>query len=77
MPGIEIGTVCIKTRGRESGKKVVVVDFDPKAQFVVIDGPQIKKRKCNLRHLFPTTQKIEIKKNPDKKAIEESLKALK
>lgn len=74
MAGIEIGTVCIKTRGREAGKKVVVVDFDKKAQFVVIDGPEIKKRKCNLRHLFPTSKKIGIEKNTDKKKIIELLK---
>ena len=74
MSGIEIGTVCIKTRGREAGSKVVVVDFDAKTQFVVIDGPKIKRRKCNLRHLFPTTEKISIEKTSDKKAIVELLK---
>ncbi len=74
MPGIEIGTVCIKTKGREAGKKVVVVDFDAKAQFAVIDGPKIKRRRCNLRHLFPTKEKIEITKSSDKKKILELLK---
>jgi len=77
MPGIEIGTVCIKTRGRESGKKAVIVDFDSKTKFVVIDGPQIKKRKCNLMHLYPTSKKIDIKKNADKKTIEAQLKTMK
>ncbi|HLD58464.1 MAG TPA: 50S ribosomal protein L14e [archaeon] len=74
MPGIEIGTVCIKTKGREAGKKVVVVDFDGKSQFAVIDGPKIKRRKCNLRHLFPTKEKIEITKSSDKSKIVELLK---
>ncbi|MDD5148293.1 MAG: 50S ribosomal protein L14e [Candidatus ainarchaeum sp.] len=74
MSGIEVGTVCIKTRGREAGSKVVVVDFDAKSQFAIIDGPKIKRRKCNLRHLFPTTQKIGIKKNSEKKEIAELLK---
>lgn len=74
MSGIEIGTVCIKTRGREAGAKVVVVDFDAKSQFVIIDGEKIKRRKCNLRHLFPTTEKISIAKAADKKEILELLK---
>jgi large subunit ribosomal protein L14e len=74
MTGVEIGTVCIKTKGRESGKKVVVIDFDAKTNFALIDGPLVKRRKCNLRHLFPTSQKIEIGKNSDKKKIIELLK---
>jgi large subunit ribosomal protein L14e len=74
MAGIEIGTVCIKTRGREAGSKVVIIEFDAEPQFVIIDGPKIKKRRCNLRHLFPTSQKIEIGKNSDKKTIVELLK---
>lgn len=75
MPGITVGTVCIKTRGREAGKKVVIVDLDTKNQFVVIDGPEVKRRKCNLRHLFPTSQTIEITKSTDKKKILELLKS--
>ena len=63
MAGIEIGTVCVKTKGREAGKKVVIVDFDKAEGMVLVDGPEVKRRKCNFRHLFSTKEKIDIKKN--------------
>ncbi|MBN1941375.1 MAG: 50S ribosomal protein L14e [Candidatus Diapherotrites archaeon] len=74
MPGMEVGTVCVKTRGREAGKRVVIVDFDAKSNFAVIDGPNIKRRKCNLRHLFPTNKKIGVNAKTNKKEIAELLK---
>ena len=74
MPGIKVGTVCVKTRGREAGKRVIVVDFDAKSQFAVVDGPNIKRRKCNLRHLFPTNKKVEVNSKTDKKKLAELLK---
>ena len=63
MAGIEIGTICVKTKGREAGRKAAIVDFDGKSKFALIDGPKVKRRKCNLSHLFPTGKKISIKKN--------------
>lgn len=53
MAGIEIGSVCIKTRGRNAGKKVTVVGME-KDGFVLVEGKKIKKKRCNPRHLFPT-----------------------
>jgi large subunit ribosomal protein L14e len=60
MTAIEVGRVCIKTKGREAGKKAVVVDMEK--GFAVIDGEGIRRRKCNPRHLFPTGQKVSITK---------------
>jgi len=60
MPAIEIGRVCIKTKGREAGKKAVVVDFEK--EFVIIEGEGVRRRKCNPRHLFPTGHKVNIAK---------------
>ena len=74
MSGIETGMVCIKTHGKEAGKKAVIFDIDKKTGFVTIEGPSLKKRKCNPRHLLPTGQKIAIKKNTTKKELEELLK---
>lgn len=74
MPGIETGMVCVKTHGKEAGKKAVIVDLDKKTGFVTIEGPSIKKRKCNPMHLLPTGQKITVKKNTTKKELEELLK---
>jgi len=74
MPGIEAGMVCIKTQGKEAGKKVIVLDTDKKTGFLTIEGPHVKKRKCNPRHLLPTGQKVTAKKGMTKKDLEELLK---
>mgnify|MGYP001612534226 CR=1 FL=1 len=63
MGAIEVGRVCIKTTGREAGQKAVVVKVIDK-NFVLIDGKRVKRRKCNVLHLFPTTEeKLKIKEN--------------
>ena len=53
MKLIEKGSVCIKTSGREAGEKAVVLEVVDE-NFAVIEGPKIRKRKCNIAHLFPT-----------------------
>ncbi|MFH1240534.1 MAG: KOW motif-containing protein [Candidatus Diapherotrites archaeon] len=63
MAGIEIGRICLKTRGREAGKQAVIVSIDEKTGFAIIDGTDIKRKQCNLRHLFPTNKKLDIKKD--------------
>jgi large subunit ribosomal protein L14e len=72
MPSIEIGRVCIKTRGREAGKKAVVLEA--KDNFIVIAGPKIRKRKCNPRHLIFTNQKVSVSKDAEQKEIAKLLK---
>jgi large subunit ribosomal protein L14e len=57
---IEIGRLCIKTAGRDAGKKCVIVEIlDEK--FVLIDG-ETRRKKCNQLHLEPLKDKIDIKK---------------
>lgn len=83
---IEIGRVCVKLAGRDAGKKCVVVDLVDE-NIVLIDG-FTRRRKCNLRHLEPLEQVIEIKNgasseevysafNIEKKAKKESQKSKK
>lgn len=62
MAAIETGRVCIKTRGREAGKKVAIVETGKGTGFVVIDGAGTRRRRCNIRHLFPTSEKIDVAK---------------
>ena len=72
MAGLEKGMVCIKTTGKEAGRKVVIVDFDRKKYEATVDGPLVKRRKCNAKHLLPTGQKIpaaKIKANMDFKEL--------
>ena len=74
---IEVGSVCIKTSGREKGKYAVVVQVIDK-NFVLVTGPKkltgVKRRKANVRHLKETGEKLQIK---EKASDEEVLKAWK
>ena len=60
MPAIEVGRICVKIAGREAGEKCVIVEvIDDK--FVEVVGTTMKNRKCNIKHLEPLDQIIEIK----------------
>ena len=76
LPAIEVGRICVKTLGREAGKKCVIVDIVDK-NFVLITGPKtvtgIKRRRANINHLEPTNQKIEMKKGATDEEIVEAL----
>jgi len=70
MAAIEPGRICYKTAGRDAGKKVVVIEVSD--MFATVVGKDKKKKKYNLRHLFPTKEKVEIKN----KSVEEILKEI-
>jgi len=70
---MKVGMVCIKTKGRDAGRKVVVLS-EPKEGKVLIDGPKVKRKQCNVMHLFPTSESIKIKGNETHEGV---LKALK
>ena len=57
---IEIGRLCIKTAGRDAGKTCVIVDILDD-NFVLIDGAT-RRRKCNIAHIEPLEQSIDVKK---------------
>ena len=69
---VEIGRVCLKTQGRESGRKCIVVDQIDK-NFVLITGPEkisgVRRRRCNIRHLEPLDKKVDIRKRADDEEI--------
>ncbi len=60
----EVGRVCLKTAGREAGKYCVIVKKMDE-NFVMVTGPKsltrVKRRRCNINHLEPLTEKIKIK----------------
>jgi len=76
MPAIEVGRVCIKVRGREAGRKCVIVDIIDE-NFVLITGPKsltgVKRRRANIDHIEPLDKKINIRKGA---GDEEVLKAI-
>lgn len=79
MSAIEVGRICVKTSGREAGRKCVIVEIIDK-NFVLITGPKdvtgVRRRRCNIKHLEPTPEKIEISRGASdeevKKALEEA-----
>ncbi len=76
MPAIEVGRICVKVRGREAGRKCVIVDIIDE-NFVLITGPKslsgVRRRRANVDHIEPLDKKIEIKKGA---SDEEVLKAI-
>ena len=64
---MEIGRVCLKIAGREAGKKCVVVDTD--GPMLVVCGPGVRRRRCNLTHLEPMPQVFSISKGASDKEV--------
>ncbi len=65
---IEVGRVCVKIAGREAGRKCAIVDIIDK-NFVLIDGPKVKRRRCNIKHLEPLEIKLDIGKGASKEEV--------
>ncbi len=63
MPAVEVGRICVKLAGRETGRKCVIIDVMDKS-FVLITGPQkatgVKRRRVNMNHVKPLQDKIDI-----------------
>lgn len=63
MTSLEVGRVCMKIVGRESGAYCVVLKNVNKS-FALVTGPKIltgvKRRNANVLHLEPTQYKIEV-----------------
>ena len=76
MPAIEIGRICIKTSGREAGKRCVIIDIMDK-NFVLVTGPKsmsgVKRRRVNINHLELTEELVKIKRGATDKEVTQSL----
>jgi large subunit ribosomal protein L14e len=75
VPVFDIGRVCVKTSGRDAGKRCVVVDLLDK-NFALVTGPKqgsgVRRRRVNVNHLKPLEEKIAIEKG----ATDEQIAAL-
>lgn len=58
---IEIGRMCVKIAGRDAGKRGMIIDITDNSH-VIIDG-EVRRRKCNIKHIEPTNIKVDIEKN--------------
>lgn len=72
MVSLDIGRICIKTAGRESGKycvvlKKLVYEKTKSDSFVLVAGPKlltgVKRRRSNIQHLKPTAYTLEVKED--------------
>lgn len=70
---MEVGQLCMKIAGRDAGKVCVVVDVVDNA--LLIDG-QVRRRKCNPRHVEPLNKKIDVKKGASHEDVVAALKKL-
>ena len=70
---MKIGQLCIKLAGRDGGQFCLVVDTIDDT-YVLIDG-NVRRKKCNIKHLEALDKVLKIKKNASteevKKALEE------
>ena len=71
---IEIGRLCVKIAGRDAGLKCAVIEILDK-NTVLIDG-QTRRRKCNIRHLEPLKEKIDLKDKADHASVVNAFKKL-
>ena len=78
MPVIEVGRVCVKSAGRETGRKCVIVDVMDKS-FVLITGPKkvtgVRRRRVNMNHVEPLQDKIDVKRGASDDEVAATMEA--
>jgi len=76
MPAIEVGRICLKLAGRESGKKCIIVEVIDKG-FVIITGPKkltgVKRRRASINHIAPLKEKIAISRGSSDDLVTQAL----
>ncbi|MEM0325341.1 MAG: 50S ribosomal protein L14e [Nanopusillaceae archaeon] len=68
---VEVGRLCIKLRGREAGRRCVIVEILDE-NFVIIDG-DVKRRRVNVKHLEFLPQVISIKSGASTEEVIEKM----
>ncbi len=76
MPAIEVGRICVKIRGREAGRRCVIVDVIDK-NFVLVTGPKnvngVRRRRANISHLKPTDDALKISRGASDEEVYKAL----
>jgi large subunit ribosomal protein L14e len=62
LAAIDIGRVCVKTQGREKGKKCVIIDVIDR-NFVMVTGPEVRRRRVNMDHIRPLDEILNIQRD--------------
>ena len=75
LSAMDVGRICVKLKGRESGSRCVIVDVVDR-NYVIVTGPPevtgVRRRRVNMSHLQPLDEVIEIGRN----ASDEEISAL-
>tara|TARA_Y100000034_G_C6899463_1_gene415452 strand:+ start:1288 stop:1575 length:288 start_codon:yes stop_codon:yes gene_type:complete len=71
----EVGRVCVKIAGRDAGKTAIVVD-KASGDRVLIDG-NVRRRKCNIKHLEPLVDILKLKKGSSTSDVHKAMIAAK
>ena len=78
MAAIDVGRVCKKLSGREAGRYCVIIG-DVDENYIQITGPKdvtgVKRRSCNILHVEPTPDKIDIKKGATDQEVKKALES--
>jgi large subunit ribosomal protein L14e len=78
LPALEVGRVCVKLSGRETGRKCVIVDLTDKS-FILVTGPKsvtgVRRRRVNINHVEMLEDKIDIKRDASDEEVAEALKS--
>ena len=61
MVSIENGRVCVKKYGRDAGRLCVITSVVDENFAKIICAGRKNKRRCNVKHLEPLPQKLELK----------------
>jgi len=76
VPAVEVGRICLKNAGRETGKKCVIVDVMDKS-FVLITGPKkvtgVKRKRVNINHITPLQDSLNIPRGASDEEVTQSL----
>jgi large subunit ribosomal protein L14e len=79
VPAIEVGRICVKQAGRETGKKCVIIDIMDKS-FVLVTGPKkvtgVKRRRVNINHLELSQDKLEIARGASDEEVTSTLESV-
>ena len=77
MAAFEVGRLCVKTAGRDAGKRCVIVDVVDK-NYLLVTGPKevtgIRRRRVNMNHLKPLEEKVAIEKGATDEKVTAALK---
>ncbi|MFH1133170.1 MAG: 50S ribosomal protein L14e [Nanoarchaeota archaeon] len=71
---MDIGRVCVKFAGRDADRKCVIIKILDE-HFVLIDG-QTRRKRCNIVHLEPLDQKLDVAEDASHEAVVSAFKAV-